>query len=84
MLRHACGYKLADDGHDTRAIQSRASQYSEYDTVHRLGAAAVFETEAARATTNNRRARVPPFDTICGRQGIWLPDSEVLPTAKYR
>jgi site-specific recombinase XerD len=22
MLRHACGYKLANDGHDTRAIQS--------------------------------------------------------------
>jgi type 1 fimbriae regulatory protein FimE len=21
MLRHACGYKLAHDGHDTRAIQ---------------------------------------------------------------
>jgi len=23
MLRHACGYKLANDGHDTRAVQSR-------------------------------------------------------------
>ena len=22
MLRHACGYKLANDGHDTRALQS--------------------------------------------------------------
>jgi hypothetical protein len=21
MLRHACGYKLANDGHDTRALQ---------------------------------------------------------------
>ena len=21
MLRHACGYKLANDGHDTRSIQ---------------------------------------------------------------
>jgi len=21
MLRHACGYKLANDGHDTRAVQ---------------------------------------------------------------
>jgi type 1 fimbriae regulatory protein FimE len=21
MLRHSCGYKLANDGHDTRAIQ---------------------------------------------------------------
>jgi hypothetical protein len=23
MLRHACGYKLANDGHDTRAIPLR-------------------------------------------------------------
>ena len=23
MLRHACGYKLAHDGHDTRAIQGK-------------------------------------------------------------
>jgi type 1 fimbriae regulatory protein FimB/type 1 fimbriae regulatory protein FimE len=22
MLRHSCGYKLANDGHDTRAIQN--------------------------------------------------------------
>jgi site-specific recombinase XerD len=22
MLRHACGYRLANDGHDTRAIQA--------------------------------------------------------------
>jgi len=22
MLRHACGYKLANDGHDTRALQT--------------------------------------------------------------
>jgi type 1 fimbriae regulatory protein FimB/type 1 fimbriae regulatory protein FimE len=21
MLRHACGYKLANDGHDTRVVQ---------------------------------------------------------------
>ena len=25
MLRHACGYKLANDGHDTRAIQAYLS-----------------------------------------------------------
>jgi site-specific recombinase XerD len=23
MLRHACGYKLAKDGHDTRALQAK-------------------------------------------------------------
>jgi site-specific recombinase XerD len=31
MLRHACGYKLAGDGVDTRALQA-------YDTVHGPGA----------------------------------------------
>jgi len=35
MLRHACGYKLANDGHDTRAIQHYmalhgASEYPAY------------------------------------------------------
>jgi integrase len=25
MLRHACGYKLANDGHDTRALQHNLS-----------------------------------------------------------
>jgi site-specific recombinase XerD len=25
MLRHACGYKLANDGHDTRALQAYLS-----------------------------------------------------------
>jgi site-specific recombinase XerD len=25
MLRHACGFKLANDGHDTRAIQADLS-----------------------------------------------------------
>jgi type 1 fimbriae regulatory protein FimB/type 1 fimbriae regulatory protein FimE len=25
MLRHACGYKLANDGHDTRALQHKAA-----------------------------------------------------------
>ena len=29
MLRHACGYKLANDGVDTRTIQAQAPQSSE-------------------------------------------------------
>jgi integrase len=43
MLRHACGYNLANDGHDTRAIQavSRPPQHSKHDTLYRLRAAAV-------------------------------------------
>ena len=46
MLRHACSYKLANDGHDTASHPglSGASQYSEYDALYRPGAA-FFETE---------------------------------------
>jgi hypothetical protein len=35
MLRHACGYKLANDGIDTRALPALAgaSQYPKYDAV---------------------------------------------------
>jgi hypothetical protein len=40
MLRPACGYKLANNGHDTRAISVfRASKYSEYDALYRASAA---------------------------------------------
>jgi type 1 fimbriae regulatory protein FimB/type 1 fimbriae regulatory protein FimE len=33
MLRHACGYKLANDGHDTRAIQDYLGQNNITHTV---------------------------------------------------
>ena len=33
MLRHACGYKLANDGHDTRAIQQYLGHKSITHTV---------------------------------------------------
>lgn len=33
MLRHACGYKLANDGHDTRAIQAYLGHSSIASTV---------------------------------------------------
>jgi type 1 fimbriae regulatory protein FimB/type 1 fimbriae regulatory protein FimE len=33
MLRHACGFKLADDGHDTRAIQAYLGHRSIMSTV---------------------------------------------------
>ena len=33
MLRHACGYKLANDGHDTRAIQGYLGHSSITSTV---------------------------------------------------
>jgi type 1 fimbriae regulatory protein FimB/type 1 fimbriae regulatory protein FimE len=33
VLRHACGYKLANDGHDTRAIQAYLGHRSIMSTV---------------------------------------------------
>jgi Phage integrase family len=33
MLRHACGFKLANDGHDTRAIQAYLGHRSNMSTV---------------------------------------------------
>ncbi len=33
MLRHGCGYKLANDGHDTRAIQHYLGHRSIVSTV---------------------------------------------------
>ena len=33
MLRHSCGYKLANDGHDTRAIQHYLGHRSIASTV---------------------------------------------------
>jgi integrase len=34
MLRHACGYALANKGHDTRALQAWAPQHSAHRAVH--------------------------------------------------
>src|SRR5262249_29904188 len=36
MLRHACGFKLANDGHDTRAIQAYLGHRSIMSTVQPL------------------------------------------------
>jgi type 1 fimbriae regulatory protein FimB/type 1 fimbriae regulatory protein FimE len=33
MLRHACGFKLANDGHDTRAIEAYLGHRSIMSTV---------------------------------------------------
>ena len=33
MLRHACGFKLANDGHDTRAIQAYLGHRSIMSTI---------------------------------------------------
>jgi integrase len=43
MLRHACGFALANAGHDTRALQAwlRPSQHPAYGALHGAGAGAV-------------------------------------------
>jgi type 1 fimbriae regulatory protein FimB len=44
MLRHACGYKLANDGVDTRTTQSylaRPQVNSAYGALYRAGADAI-------------------------------------------
>jgi type 1 fimbriae regulatory protein FimE len=44
MLRHACGYKLANDGQDTRASTlSRAQEHPAHGPIHRAVARAVQE-----------------------------------------
>ena len=45
MLRHACGFKLANDGVDTRALQSlpRPQEHPAHGALHRAGADAVQE-----------------------------------------
>ena len=38
MLRHACGFKLANDGVDTRTIQAYSAQVDPaYGALHRVG-----------------------------------------------
>ena len=43
MLRHSCGYKLANDGVDTRTIQKLSGPQVDpaYGPVHRAGADAL-------------------------------------------
>ena len=43
MLHHSCGYKLANDGVDTRTIQSYLGHKSIQHTVHRTRADALQE-----------------------------------------
>jgi Phage integrase family len=45
MLRHGCGYALANAGHDTRALQAYlgAQEHPAHGEVHRTGAGSVQE-----------------------------------------
>ena len=56
MPRHACGFKLANDGIDTRPLEGdRAQQYPEYGSLYGAGVGAVQELLAG--TDANRQGR---------------------------
>ena len=71
MLRHACGYKLTNDGHDTRAIQLYKGHKNIQNTVsytqlstHRfkkvLGRLEILSTSSAGRLARARRTRAKP------------------------
>jgi site-specific recombinase XerD len=54
MLRHACGYKLANDGHDTRAIQAYLGHRNfRNDVLYGAGEPAVVGRTILRRTVRN-------------------------------
>jgi type 1 fimbriae regulatory protein FimB/type 1 fimbriae regulatory protein FimE len=57
MLRHACGYALANKGHDTRAIQAWLGHRSITSTAGRTGSRTSGGTDAIRRTWWRRRLR---------------------------
>jgi integrase len=57
MLRHACGYKLANDGHDTRAIQAYLGHRNIQNTTRpwrRSGSRSSFETDSKELPGHTR------------------------------
>ncbi len=67
MLRHACGYALANRGHDTRALQAYLGhRYPTHSPLHRTVADAVQELLAGVSGTSPatlRGLRQSTFDT---------------------
>ena len=72
MLRHACGYKLANDGHDTRALQHahgvlyRAHARSVQELLARLGWNGALAGTAGRTGTVQRISN--ELGCMCGRR----------------
>jgi integrase len=56
MLRHACGYALANKGHDTRAIQGWLGHRNQHRSLHGLGAEPV-QGFLAGLTQSNKGSR---------------------------
>jgi hypothetical protein len=74
MLRHACGYALANKGHGTRALQrlSLAPEYPAHGPVHRIDA------DAVQGFLAGLKARAPealPFRKVMRFRGKQLPMS---------
>jgi type 1 fimbriae regulatory protein FimB/type 1 fimbriae regulatory protein FimE len=55
MLRHACGYKLANDGHDTRALQQYLGHKNIQHTVRYTELSPECE-RAARSSVSNSKS----------------------------
>jgi Phage integrase family/ABC transporter substrate binding protein len=66
MLRHACGFKLANDGHDTRALQHYLGHKNIQHTVRYTDMAAITEDQVRSSTlmcapSLSSRASMPPW-----------------------
>jgi integrase len=65
MLRHGCGFALANAGHDTRALQAWLGHknYPAHGALRRAGTGSVQELLEDLTTVQNARARRgrPPF-----------------------
>jgi hypothetical protein len=61
MLRHACAFKLANDGVDTRSLQAYlgTSQYPEYDAIYAARAGSVQGFLAGLITGNGPKLSLP-------------------------
>jgi site-specific recombinase XerD len=69
MLRHACGYKLANDGHDTRAIQAylghrNIQNTTRYTALHRSGSRSFFAIDQRPGTNTAPRAAAMWAQTV--------------------
>jgi Phage integrase family len=62
MLRHACGFKLANDGVDTRTIQAHLGHKS-HGALHRVG------TDSVQKLIPGLTAPVASFEATVGGSG---------------
>jgi integrase len=74
MLRHACGFKLANDGHDTRALQHYLGHKNiQHGALHRNGAGSLQEFLAL--TGGGKLGIASPSISFA----LWAPGSLTMP-----